>query len=242
MRARRLAGKKIGIVAADGFEYVELIVPQKALRAAGATVEVLSLHRGRIRGMNVTEPTRTVRVDRTLDEADAGSYDALFIPGGFISPDFLRQSRRARTFVRAFDATNKPLATICHGPWLLISAELVDGRTLASWPGIRDDVVHAGGIWQDRPLVRDGNWVSSRGPQDLVQFVPGMIELFASGAAQVGRPPEAQGVVDVSSPQADEPAALAVAAARRLPGPAFRSVVAAAAIAAVGAYVLRRAA
>jgi protease I len=236
--SRPLKGKKIGIVAADGFEYVELAVPRKALRAAGAKVEVISLHRGRIRGVNLTEPTRTVRVDRTLDEADPAAYDALLVPGGFIGPDFLRQSERARAFVRAFDATAKPLATLCHGPWLLASADLVNGRTLASWPGIRDDIVHAGGVWRDEALVQDGNWVSSRGPQDLAQFVPAMLRLFAAGPGAVS----ARRAPNGSSPQATEPPAIAVGAARWLPGPTLRTAAAAIAVVAVGAYVMRRAA
>ncbi|MEW6271693.1 MAG: type 1 glutamine amidotransferase domain-containing protein [Thermodesulfobacteriota bacterium] len=238
----RLRGKKVAVLAADGFEYVELAAPKKALRAAGASVEVISLHDGRIRGMNQTEPTRTVRVHRTLDEASEDDYDALLIPGGFVGPDLLRQSRRARELVQLFDAAGKPIATLCHGPWLLVSADLVAGRMLASWPGIRDDVVHAGGIWRDEPLVRDANWVTSRGPQDLHAFVPGMMELFAAGTA-LREPGEAAEVgTTESSPQYDEPAALAVTSARLLPGPTLRSVGAAAVVAAAGAYACARAA
>ena len=165
-KKKSLKGKRIAIIAADGFEYVELAVPKAALDLAGADVEVISLHGGKIRGMNLTEPTRTVRVDRTFDEADPDTYDALFVPGGLYGPDFLRQSEKARDFVRAFDFANKPIATICHGPWLLVSAELAAGRVLSAWPGIRDDIVHAGGTWRDSPVVHDGNWVSSRGPQN----------------------------------------------------------------------------
>lgn len=238
--ASRLRGKKVGVLAADGFEWVELAIPKKMLRAAGAKVEVISLHRGRIRGMNLTEPAGTVRVQRSLDDVSAEDYDALLVPGGFIGPDLLRQSRRARELVRAFDAAGKPIATLCHGPWLLVSADLVAGRALASWPGIRDDVVHAGGIWRDQPVVRDGNWVTSRGPQDLQAFVPAMIELFEGEAARA-RAGESLATVD-SSPQRDDPPALAVTAARLLPGPALRTVGTVAAIAAAGAFVLRRAA
>jgi protease I len=234
----RLRGKKVGVLAADGFEYVELAIPMKALKAAGATVEIISLHHGKVRGVNLTEPTRTVRVQKTFEEARPQDYDALLIPGGFINPDFLRQSSQARNFVRAFDASAKPIATLCHGPWLLVSAELVKGRTLSAWPGIRDDIVHAGGTWRDEPLVRDRNWVSSRGPQDLTAFVPAMIDLFAGAPART----TSNGADTGSSPQANQPIPLAVAAARLLPGPTFRTVAAAAAIVAVGAYVWRRAA
>ena len=244
LKSRKLEGKRVAILAADGFEYVELAIPKAALKAAGAEVEVISLHEGKIRGMNLTEPTRTVRVDLTVEEADPDDYDALLIPGGFIGPDFVRQSQEARRFVRAFDQAKKPIATLCHGPWVLASADLVDGRRLASWPGIRDDIVHAGGIWRDEPLVRDGNWVSSRGPQDLRQFVPAMIDLFASGA-QVASPVghgEASLQNQKSSPRAQEPIPLAVAAARILPGPTVRTVAAAAALTALTAAVLRKSA
>jgi protease I len=213
-----LRGKRIALLAADGFEFVELSIPKKALWLARAKVEVISLHTGRIRGMNLTEPTRTVRVHKAVEAADPAAYDALFIPGGFVGPDFLRQSRHAREFVRAFDATGKPLATLCHGPWMLASAGLVAGRTLASWPGIRDDLVHAGGIWRDEPVVYDRNWISSRGPHDLAAFIPAMIAHFRGEAPPAGG---AREIAVGSSPAPDEPFALAVKAARLMPGPAI---------------------
>jgi protease I len=117
-------------------------------------------------------------VSRTVDQVSAADYDALFIPGGFINPDFLRQSEKARMLVTAFDVAGKPIATLCHGPWVLVSAGLVRDRRLAAWPGIQDDIRNAGGTWLDEPLVRDGNWISSRSPLDLLQFERGMIELF----------------------------------------------------------------
>lgn len=238
-----LQGKRIAALVADGFEYVELSVPRLALRAAGATVDIISLHRGRVRGMNLTEPTRTIGVDLTVEDAEPQSYDGLLLPGGFISPDFLRQSRAAREFVSSMDVANKPIATLCHGPWVLVSAELVAGRRLAGWPGIRDDIVHAGGTWRDEPLVHDHNWVSSRGPQDLDAFVPAMIELFARGSvAQLRGSMEGSAALDrVSSPQAEQPPELAVGAARLLPGPALRTVAAVAAGTAIGALAVRRA-
>ena len=233
MTTKTLRGKRIAILAADGFEFAELALPKRALKAAGAKVEVVSLHRGRIRGMNLTEPTRTVRVHRTLDEARAKDYDGLFIPSGFVSPDFLRQSQAARAFVRDFDEAEKPIATICHGPWILASAELVSGRTMASWPGIRDDLVHAGAIWRDAPLVSDRNWISSRGPQDLPLFAPAMVKLFAEGRTNE----EPAGAV--SSAKSLTPAPVAVKAARWLPGPTLRGVVAFAAVMAGGAFAMR---
>lgn len=236
-RPRRLSGKKVAILAADGFEYIELSVPKQALRAAGASVDIISLHAGRIRGMNLTEPARSVPVTRTLDEVHPDTYDALMIPGGFIGPDFLRQSASARGFVRAMDAANKPIATLCHGPWLLVSAELVRGRKLAAWPGIRDDIVHAGGIWRDEPVVRDGNWVTSRSPQDLLTFVPAMLDLIAT--SPVERVSVASADVasqdGKSSPQADAPPHIALAGARLLTGRSLSSFPTAVAATAMGA-------
>jgi len=236
-----LRGKKVAILAADGFEYVELSVPRAALRLAGAQLELISLHAGKIRGVNLTEPTKTVRVDKTLDDAVASDYDALLLPGGFIGPDFLRQSRLARNFVRAFDSAEKPIATLCHGPWLLVSAELTMGRHLSSWPSLRDDIVHAGGTWHDLPVVWDRNWISSRGPQDLADFVPAMIELFATGAVSAehlngGRVLQSQ----ESSPKPDYPIRAALAAARALPGPTIRSIGVAALGTAAGVMLARR--
>jgi protease I len=234
---RSLVGKRVAVLAADGFEYVELSVPRTALRMAGASIDIVSLHEGRIRGMNLTEPTRSIRVDRRLEAASDADYDALLLPGGFISPDFLRQSELAREFVRRFDRASKPIATLCHGPWLLASAELVAGRRLAAWPGIRDDIVNAGGIWRDEPLVRDGNWVSSRGPQDLHEFVPAMLQLFADVHASAQA---SNGAIErVSSPKAHHPPRLALAAARVLPGPALPAFAGLALGTALGALAAR---
>jgi protease I len=240
-RRGKLYGKRVAILAADGFEYIELSVPSKALWLSGATKDIVSLHAGRIRGMNLTEPTRTVRVDRTLDEADAAAYDALLIPGGFIGPDFLRQSAKARAFVRAFSEADKPIASLCHGPWLLASAEVLSGRRLTSWPGIRDDLVHAGAIWRNEPLVVDRNLITSRGPQDLRAFVPAMLDLFRDGMLESTESPAALADQNgASSPQSDEPFKLAVTAARYLPGPSLRTLASAAALTAAGAFALRR--
>jgi protease I len=231
----RLEGQRVAALAADGFEMVELVVPLAALKAAGATVDVISLRRGRIRGVNLHEPARRVRVTKTLAEVDAGDYDSLLIPGGFISPDLLRQSEEARSFVRNFDALRRPIATLCHGPWLLSSAGLTSGRIMTSWAGIRDDLVNAGATWLDQELVRDGNWVTSRGPQDMRAFVSGMLEVFSGTerpASNNGQRPA------VSSPQRSAPPKLVVNTMRWLPRPSIR-VAAAAAI--VGIWALRRA-
>jgi protease I len=237
----KLRGKRVAILAGDGFEYVELTVPKAALAAAGADVDIVSLHEGKIRGMNVSEPTRTVHVDRTLKDALPEYYDALLVIGGFVGPDLLRQSREARMFVRAFDEANKPIATLCHGPSVLISAGIVNGRRLASWPGVRDDVVNAGGIWRDDPLARDHNIVSSRSPADLPVFVPAMIDLFALGATAPAEGALAKAShAEQSSPQRDEPIRSAVAAARYLPSPSISAMAGAVMALAVGGFALRR--
>jgi protease I len=239
-KQQQLRGRRVAVLAADGFEYVELTVPVKALKLAGASVDVISFRPGKIRGMNLTEPSGTVRVDVPLQHASVDAYDALLLPGGFVGPDFLRQSKVAREFVQAFDEADKPIATLCHGPWLLVSAELVEGRRLAAWPGIRDDVVNAGGIWQDEPVVRDRNWVTSRGPQDLHRFVPAMLELFERGAQKVVREEDELDTPERSSDRADRPPQVAVAAARILPGPAFTALGAAAFGTAAGVILARK--
>ena len=219
---QKLKGRRIAALAADGFEKVELTVPMYALRLAGAKVDVVSLRHGRIRGVNLHEPASRVGVDKTVDEADPNAYDALLLPGGFINPDLLRQSQRAREFVRAFDTAGKPIASLCHGPWVLASAGLLQGRTLTSWPGIRDDLVNAGAKWLDQEVVRDGNLVTSRGPQDLKPFVKEVVEQFAAGAPlQRGG---ATASPNASSPQANEPPKIVIEAMRWMPRPSFRTI------------------
>jgi len=217
---RRLKGRRIAVLAADGFEKLELTIPLKALKLAGARVDVISLRRGRIRGMNLHEPARRIHVDRTVQEARPADYDALFIPGGFINPDLLRQSEDVRDLVRMFDATNKPIATLCHGPWVLASAGMLRHRTLTSWPGIRDDLVNAGAIWLDEPVVTDGNLLTSRGPQDLAPFVRALVDFIAAGGA--ARAPLATAAA--SAPQRDLPPRAVVSTLRWLPRPSLRVV------------------
>jgi protease I len=219
--AANLSKRRIAVLAADGFEKVELTIPVGALRVAGATVDIVSLRPGRIRGVNLHEPASRVRVTRTIAHARADDYDGLFVPGGFINPVLLRQSAGAREFVRAFDAAGKPIATLCHGPWVLVSAGLLSGRTLTSWPGIRDDVVNAGATWLDEPLVHDGNLVTSRGPQDLVPFVRAIVEHFAgrtSASSAEARP-------TTSSPQRSEPPAAVLTAMKWIPRPSLRTAI-----------------
>ena len=218
MLTRRLKGRRIAALAADGFEKVELVVPLRALKAAGAKVDVVSLRRGRIRGVNLHMPATRIHVDKTVGDADPGDYDGLLLPGGFINPDFLRQSAPAREFVRAFAAGDKPIATLCHGPWVLASAGLLAGRTLTSWPGIRDDLVNAGATWLDQELVRDGNLTTSRGPQDMSVFVRGMLDAFAQPA------PAPAASRRESDRQREAPVGWAVAALRWSPKPSAAAV------------------
>ena len=222
MPARRpLKGRRIAALAADGFEKVELVIPLRALRQAGAKVDIVSLRHGRIRGVNLHMPATRVGVDKTIRETDPAVYDGLLLPGGFISPDLLRQSAEAREFVRAFAASDRPIVTLCHGPWVLASAGLLRGRTLTSWPGIRDDVVNAGATWRDEPVLRDGNLTTSRGPQDMAAFVPAMLEAFTATSPQPARTTGGE----ESAPQRDSPPGLAVTALAWSPKPSAVALV-----------------
>ena len=187
-----------------------------------ADVEIVSLRPGRIRGVNLHEPASRVTVDRTLSEAKVADYDALLIPGGFINPDLLRQSEDARRFVREFDATGKPIATLCHGPWLLSSAGLTKGRTMTSWPGVRDDLVNAGATWLDREVVLDRNWLTSRGPQDLAPFVKALVDHFA-GRDSLRQESTADTGATTSAPQRNAPPALVLGAMKWMPRPSLRT-------------------
>jgi protease I len=214
-KKRTLEGRRIAVLAADGFEKVELTVPVRALRTAGAKVDVVSLRKGRIRGLNLNLPATRVHVDRTVEQVAAGDYDGLLVPGGFINPDLLRQSAPARELVREFVESGKPVVTLCHGPWVLASAGVLEGRTLTSWAGIRDDVVNAGATWLDQEVVREGNLTTSRGPQDLAAFVPAMLDAFANGPLDATTAGSAPG----SDPQRSSPPDLVTAATRWSPRP-----------------------
>lgn len=232
---RTLKGRRIAVLAADGFEKVELTIPVSALRLHGAKCDVISLRHGRIRGVNLHEPASRVHVHATIAETDPDDYDGLLIPGGFINPDLLRQSEEAREFVRAFDNARKPIATLCHGPWVLASAGLLQGRTMTSWPGVRDDLVNAGAVWLDQELVRDGNLLTSRGPQDMQAFVPAILEFFADSAPARRSPP----ATTTSDPQRDEPPALVVKTMQWMPRPSLRTAVALGAVA-LGLFATNR--
>lgn len=235
-RLRQLKGRRVAVLAADGFEKVELVTPLRILQFAGAKTDVISLRRGRIRGVNLHMPATRIGVDKTVGEADPADYCGLLLPGGFINPDLLRQSAQARQFVHAFAKVNKPIATLCHGPWLLASAGVIGGRTVTAWPGIRDDLVNAGAVWRNESLVEDGNLITSRGPQDLVAFVPAMLRAFASPVTK----PVTATSDDRSDAQPTAPLGWAVAALRFVPKPSAVAAVAAGAAGVVSAITAMR--
>jgi len=175
----RLTGKKIAILAAEGFEQSELLDPRKALDEAGAVTSVVSPAKGEVQGWKHFDKGERVHVDVPLDEADAADFDALLLPGGVANPDQLRVLPKAVAFVRAFVEAGKPIAAICHGPWTLIEAGAVDGRKMTSWPSIRTDLENAGASWVDQEVVSDGGLVTSRKPADIPAFNSKMIEAFA---------------------------------------------------------------
>lgn len=179
MTDNRLAHRTIAVLATDGFEQSELEKPVDALKSAGATVEIVSPKSGQIQGWEHHEKGRGVPVDRVLAEADAGVYDALVLPGGVINPDALRLEPAAIDFIAAFLAADKPIAAICHGPWTLINAHGVEGKTMTSWPSLKDDLLNAGAEWVDQEVIVDGKLVTSRKPDDLPAFCAKMIEVFA---------------------------------------------------------------
>lgn len=174
-----IKGMHVAILAADGFEQAELIEPKKVLEEAGAITTIVAPHEGDIQGMHHDDKGDKISVDQTLDHAEARQFDAVVLPGGALNADALRVLKKAQEFIRGMDQEHKPVAVICHGPWLLVSSGLVQGRNLTSYHTIQDDIRNAGGVWEDREVVRDRNWVSSRKPQDIPAFNRAMIDLFA---------------------------------------------------------------
>ena len=194
MADQKLQGRKVAVLATDGFEEIELQKPVEALRQAGAEVQVVAPHGGQIQGYNHFDKGQMVKVDRELAQTRAEDYDALVLPGGVINPDQLRLASSAIDFVRAFVDADKPIAAICHGPWTLINARGVDGRRMTSWPSLKVDLLNAGADWVDEPVVVDQGLVTSRKPDDLPAFCAKMIEEFAEGRhrARETRPHTAQ--------------------------------------------------
>jgi protease I len=181
-----LSGKRVAILVAEGFEQVEMTEPRLALQAAGARVDIVSPEKGTVLGFNHLDKADSFKVDIPLDQADAGDYDALMLPGGVANPDKLRTLPKAVAFVRAFFDAGKPVAAICHAPWSLIEADVVRGRTLTSWPSLKTDLENAGAEWVDREVVVDGQLVTSRKPDDLPAFNPKMTELFSRAPEPAG--------------------------------------------------------
>lgn len=177
----QLKGKRVAILAADMFERVELQEPRKALENAGAEVEIISIHDGEIQGFDHFDPAKKVNVDKTVEEVQAADYDALMIPGGVGNPDQLRGDENAVRFVSEFAEQRKPMAVICHGPWVLIDAGVARGRRVTSWPSISTDLRNAGADWVDEEVVVDNGLVTSRKPDDIPAFNKKMIEEFAEG-------------------------------------------------------------
>ncbi|HJP84379.1 MAG TPA: type 1 glutamine amidotransferase domain-containing protein [Gemmatimonadaceae bacterium] len=181
MAAQNLNGKRVAILATDGVERVELLEPRKALDAAGARTTVISPKDGSIKGWEHDHWGQDIKVDQSLDNAHADDFDALMLPGGVMNPDRLRQNQKAVDFVRSFFDAGKPVAAICHAPWMLIEANAVDGRSVTSWPSLRTDLENAGAEWVDREVVTDNGLVTSRKPDDIPAFNRKMIEEFAEG-------------------------------------------------------------
>jgi protease I len=176
---KNLQGKRVAILATDGFEQVELTEPKKSLEDAGAKVTVLSLKPGEIKGWDKTEWGKKVKVDGVVKDAKPDQFDALVLPGGQMNPDVLRMDSGAVTFVRTFVASGKPVAAICHGPWTLIEADVVRGKTMTSWPSVRTDLKNAGAHWVDEPVIVDGNLITSRKPEDIPAFSQAIVEALA---------------------------------------------------------------
>lgn len=185
MADKQLNTMRVAILVADDFEQAEMVEPKKALEAAGATTMIVSPKSGQVTGMHHDVKADTFKVDMTLDQANPDDFDAVMLPGGALNADFMRVIPKAQEFVRRIDQSGRPIAVICHAPWLLVSAGCVKGRTLTSYHTIQDDIRNAGGTWVDQQVVHDRNWVSSRSPKDLPAFNPAMIELFAQCKARV---------------------------------------------------------
>jgi protease I len=179
MAEKNLQGLRVAILATDGVEDAELKDPRKALDDAGAKTTLIAPKAGKIQSFNHSDKASQYDVNATLDQVRAEQFDAVLLPGGTLNADALRVHPRAQEFVREINQSGKPIAVICHAPWLLVSAGLVKGRSMTSYHTIQDDIRNAGGKWQDEEVIQDKNWVSSRQPSDIPAFNRAMIELFS---------------------------------------------------------------
>jgi protease I len=179
-----LDGMKVAVLVTDGFEQSELVEPRRALRDAGARSMIVSPRKNEVQGWIHFDKGDRFRVDVSLDAANSDDFDALVLPGGVVNPDQLRMQPKAVEFVKGFVDAGKPIAAICHGPWTLIEADAVRGRSITSWPSLRQDLLNAGAKWVDREVVADNGLVSSRKPADLPAFTRKMVEVFAQGRQQ----------------------------------------------------------
>ena len=182
--ANELNGLRVAVLATNGVEQVELTAPVKALKEAGAAVTVVSLKPGEIQGMNHDEKGDKLPVDEPLSAVQPSQFDALLLPGGVANPDYLRVDKDAVAFVRHFAEAGKPIGAICHGPWTLIEAGAVRGRTMTSWPSLQTDLRNAGANWVDQECVVDGKLVTSRKPDDLPAFNRALVQTFAGSKQQ----------------------------------------------------------
>jgi protease I len=181
MADKKLDGKTIAILATDGVEQVELTEPRKALEDAGAKTELISLEEGQIQGFNHLDHADKLDVDKTVEQVSAADYDGIVIPGGVANGDFLRADAGACKLVADFATQKKPIASICHGPWILVETGIVKGRTITSWPSLKTDVENAGGTWVDEEVHVDGGLTTSRNPDDLPAFNAKIVEEFCEG-------------------------------------------------------------
>jgi protease I len=181
MSKQPLNNKRIAFLATDGFEQIELTQPWSELKAAGASLELVSLKPGKIQGVHHDQKGDLFQVDKTIDEVSANDYDGLVLPGGVFNPDALRVNEDCVQFVRDFFKLAKPVAAICHGPWLLVEADVVHDRKVTSWPSLKNDLKNAGANWVDEPCVCDQGLVTSRNPDDIPAFCAKAIEEFAEG-------------------------------------------------------------
>ena len=174
-----LQGKRIAIIVTDGFEQIELTSPREALEKAGAKCVLIAPKDGQVQGFKHHDKADKFKVELTLEKANASDFDALMLPGGVINADAIRIDKKAQQIVQELERAGKPIAVICHGPWLLISSGVMKGRRITSWPTLQDDLRNAGAQWEDKECIRDRNWVSSRKPDDLPVFNREMVKLFS---------------------------------------------------------------